>query len=187
MQEEEKCFVGTRTTAGDKVKEKTNLVKVFGQRYGFIKLTDGYFPGNEIESLELAAIAVKLIKGMGVYRPVSDGYLKLFLVLTEFIDTETAKDIKDKYVECSKHKFRRRAYVCQHLTTKSTIGFEEASETLEDMELGDEDDFQAWCTVCEMERQKEDGWNDKSEAFAKIKLVCEKCYFEMKESNLGHK
>jgi hypothetical protein len=26
---------------------------------------------------------------------------------------------------------------------------------------------------------------DKSMPFAKIKLVCEKCYFEMKELNLG--
>jgi hypothetical protein len=49
------------------------------------------------------------------------------------------------------------------------------------------DDFGAWCSQCEIERQKEDGWNDTSEAFANIKVVCEDCYFEMKELNLGHK
>jgi len=55
------------------------------------------------------------------------------------------------------------------------------------MELSEDDDFQAWCSDCELVRQREGRWNDISEAFAEIKLVCEKCYFEMKEFNLGHK
>ena len=55
------------------------------------------------------------------------------------------------------------------------------------MELLDDDDFQAWCSECELVRQKEVEWDEKSEAFAGIKAVCEKCYFEMKELNLGHR
>jgi len=53
------------------------------------------------------------------------------------------------------------------------------------MELSDEDDFQAWCNECEVVRVAEDGWNDNAMEFAKIKLVCEGCYFKMKELNLG--
>ena len=30
---------------------------------------------------------------------------------------------------------------------------------------------------------EKDGWNEESEKFAKIQLVCEECYFEMKELN----
>jgi len=36
----------------------------------------------------------------------------------------------------------------------------------------------------EKERVKADGWNDVSMEYAQIKLVCERCYFEMKDLNL---
>ena len=55
------------------------------------------------------------------------------------------------------------------------------------MGLLEDDDFQAWCDECEVIRQNEEEWNEKSMEFADIKVVCEKCYFEMKELNLGHK
>jgi hypothetical protein len=55
------------------------------------------------------------------------------------------------------------------------------------MELPDDDDFQAWCDECEAVRQTEGEWNEKSMNFAGIKIVCEKCYFEMKEFNLRHR
>jgi hypothetical protein len=170
----------------DNVKEKANLVKAFGQQHGFSKLTDGYFPSDEFDAWEFAAIAMKLVNGIGVYRPVNDEGLQIFLVVTEFIDRETAQNIKEKNVECSKHEYGRRAFVCQHLNTETIVGFEEAFDTHKDMQLDDEDDFQAWCSRCEIERQKEDGWNETSEAFANIKIVCEACYFEMKELNVGH-
>ena len=54
------------------------------------------------------------------------------------------------------------------------------------MELSEDDDFQAWCDECEAVRQDEGEWNDKSMAFAGI-CICEMCYFEMKELNLGHR
>jgi hypothetical protein len=47
----------------------------------------------------------------------------------------------------------------------------------------EDDDFQAWCYECEKVRVEHDGWNDESMEFSDIKLVCEKCYFEIKESN----
>jgi hypothetical protein len=166
-----------------KAREKASFIKEFGQKQKFLKLTNGYFPSDEFEAWEFTAITTKLLNGIGVYRPIYDLNLKIFLVLTEFVDSETAQNIKDKYVECNTHEFRRRAFVCQHLTNKTKIGFEEAFETHEEMELGEDDDLQAWCSKCEIERLKEDGWNDVSMAFAKIKLVCEKCYFEMKDQN----
>jgi hypothetical protein len=171
----------------DNVKETTRQIKEFGERSNFPKLTNGCFPSDEFEAWEFNAIAAKLTNGIGTYRPVNDEGLQIYLVVTEFVDNETAQNIKDKFVECNAHEFKRRAFVCQHLDHTTKVGFEEAFETVEDMELSDEDDFQAWCNECETVRQKEGEWNDQSMTFAKIKVVCEKCYFEMKELNLGHR
>ncbi len=52
------------------------------------------------------------------------------------------------------------------------------------MELDEEDDFQAWFSECEKERLRTNGWNDESMEFANIKLICERCYFEIKDINL---
>jgi len=174
-------------TTLDNVKEKSTLVRDFGKRSNFQKLTEGYFPSDEIEAWEFTAIAAKLTKGIGVYRPIGDDQLQIFLVINEFVDNETAQNLKDKFVQCSIHEYRRRAFVCTHLNQSVKVGFEEAFETFEDMELSGEDDFQAWCNKCETVRQKEGGWNDSSMAFAGIKVVCEKCYFGMKVFNLCHK
>ncbi|MEO8515814.1 MAG: DUF6882 domain-containing protein [Flavobacterium sp.] len=174
-------------TTLEKVKANIAIIKNFGVKSNFSKLTDGYFESDEIEAWELTAIAFKIGNGIGVYRPVNDNQLQIFLVITELVDNETAQKIKDKYVDCEKHESNRLAFVCQHITKKEKVGFEEAFETYENMELGDDDDFQAWCNDCEAIRQKEVSWSEDAMTFAEIKVVCEKCYFEMKELNLGHK
>jgi Zn finger protein HypA/HybF involved in hydrogenase expression len=140
-----------------------------------------------VTNWEFVAIAAKLTNGIGVYRPVNDRQLKMFFVITKVITNEAAKNIKDKFVKCGSHDYGRRAFVCKHLNNESKVGFEEAFETFEDMELLEDDDFQAWCDECEAVRQREGEWNDKSMEFASIKVICETCYFEMKEINLGHR
>lgn len=174
-------------TTLENVKSQVRVVREFGQQSYFEKLTTGYFESNEFEAWEFLAIAAKLAKGMGVYRPVNDEHLQLFFVLTEVVDNDKAKRINDKYVQCGLHDFRRIAFVCRHLNHTTKVGFEESFESYEDMELFEDDDFQAWCDECETVRQSEGEWNDNSMAFADIKIVCEKCYFEMKELNLGHR
>ena len=145
----------------ENVKENANLIKEFGQKSNLSKLKTGTFQSDEFEAWEFTAIAAKLINGIGVYRPVNDSQLQIFFVITEFVDNETAQKIKDKYVECSTHEYRRIAFVCKHLNHANKVGFEEAFETFEDMELSEDDDFQAWCNECEIVRQKEGEWNDK--------------------------
>lgn len=171
----------------DHIKQPTKLIKEFGHSANFSKLTDRHFQSDEFEAWEFTAIAAKLTNSIGVYRPVNQDQLQIFLVITEFVDNETAQHIKDKYVECSIHDYNRTAFVCRHLNNTTKVGFEEAFETSEDMELMEDEDFQAWCSECEIFRVKEGEWNDKSMEFSGIKLVCEKCYFEMKELNLGHR
>ncbi|TGE04222.1 DUF6882 domain-containing protein [Hymenobacter fodinae] len=168
------------------VKKEVSSVKNFGYQSEFEKLTNGCFESDEEEAWELTAITARLTKGIGVYRPASEDLLT-FMVIQEFVDNETAQAIKDKYVECGAHEYRRRAFVCNHLNYRDKIGFEESFETYENMQLEDDDDFQDWCNECEKVRQKEDGWNDNSMAFADIKVICEQCYFDMKELNLGYR
>lgn len=81
-------------------------------------------------------------------------------------------------VNCDKHGNQEETFVCQHivesLTTKISVGFYYASEPRGD----------AWCNECEHMRIKEGGeWNEKSEAFASIKLLCGVCYDDAKRIN----
>lgn len=169
-----------------KAKEGIDTIRNFGEELNFTKLTNGYFESSEEEAWEFTAITAKLVNGIGAYRPVSE-HLLIFMVILEEIDNDTAKNIKDKYVMCNAHEYARRAFVCKHLNRKNKVGFEEAFETFENMELLEDDDFQAWCDECEKVREKEDGWNDVAMKFADIKIICEHCYFAMKELNLGYK
>jgi hypothetical protein len=164
-------------------KKQTKIVKAFGLKSNYLKLTNGYFESNEVEAWEFAAIALKIGKGIGVYRAVADNQLQIYFVIIEHVSNEVAQKIKDKYVDCDIHDSNRIAFVCQHLNKKTKVGFEEAFVTIENMKLGEDDDFQAWCNECEKIRVKENGWSDYAMEFADIKLVCEKCYFEMKEIN----
>lgn len=170
----------------DSIKEQVDIVRDFGEKHNYTKLTTGYFGSDEFDAWEFAGIAITLTDAIGVYRPVSANNLQHFLIVTEFVDIETAKKIKSKYIECANHEYRRIAFVCSHLTHNKKVGFNEAFDTVEDMELDEDDDLQAWCDACEKIRAREDGCNDASTAAADVKLVCEKCYFEMKELNLGY-
>lgn len=169
----------------EKNKIETLKIKQFGEENRYEKLTNGTFPSDEFSGWEFLAISQKLLKGIGVYNINCDN-LNYYVLLTEKVDPKNNAEViklKQKTIDCGNHGFRRPAFVCQHLELDSNNGFEEAFETFKGMDLNEDEDFGAWCDECEKKRIECDGWNDESEAFAKIKLVCEDCYFEMKESN----
>ncbi|AUC79958.1 hypothetical protein CW736_11550 [Nonlabens sp. MB-3u-79] len=164
-------------------KFRTLKIKEFGEKKNYENLTKSHFEGGKYTGWELTAIAFEIIGGIGTYRVISE-HLEKYFLLTEQITKEEAGKIESELIECSVHGKIRKAFICQHLNTNQKTGFEEAFETYRGMELDEEDDFQAWCSKCEKTRIKTDGWNDESMEFAKIKLVCERCYFEIKEINL---
>ncbi|HHT9079608.1 hypothetical protein [Flavobacterium psychrophilum] len=82
-------------------------------------------------------------------------------------------------VECDNHGLRNPAFVCQHLNLEFKVGFNEPYLEVNSKEK----DLNAWCDECEKVRVLEGEWNDISEGYAKIKLVCDKCFFEMKKLN----
>lgn len=83
-------------------------------------------------------------------------------------------------VECPEHGDQGAAFVCRHLNLREPVGFVEGY----DPDDPDEALFQAWCSACDEILDDEGEWNDRSEAFAGVRLVCRACYREMKALNL---
>lgn len=166
-------------------KNETLSVKRFGEENDFEYLVRGLFECDVNECWKLTAISKKFIQSIGAYRTTSDDLVKYILLVKQFNDPDAneVRKLKQKTVDCGIHGFRRPAFVCQHLNLEVPKGFEESFETYNGMDLEVGDDFSAWCNQCELVRVEKDGWNEESEKFAKVKLVCEECYFELKEFN----
>lgn len=169
----------------EKNKFETLKIKKFGKINHYTKLYKGTFQSDEYDGWEFLAISFDIFNGIGAYNVKTEN-IDFYLLLTEKIESNINPEIKllkQKTLECGSHGFQRPAFVCQHLNLENPIGFEEAMETHKGMELNENEDLQAWCNECEKVRVKYGEWNEESEKFAKIKLICENCYFEMKELN----
>ena len=88
-----------------------------------------------------------------------------------------------QYVECCEHGRQQATYVCQHvaqsLTDNQPRGFWWSDDSPENPRPD------AWCGECEALVNKLGAWNDESESFAGVKLICGACYDRAKELNLG--
>lgn len=84
-------------------------------------------------------------------------------------------------IHCDAHGEQEETFVCRHLAetlqTREPVGFYFSSEPKGD----------AWCSECEEMRLAEGGtngdWNEKSEEFADITLICGSCYDRIREIN----
>ena len=84
-------------------------------------------------------------------------------------------------VDCAVHGPQEETFVCQHLAqslkTNRPVGFFYSSEPRGD----------AWCSQCEEVRIREGGetgeWNERSEAFAQIIILCGACYDKVRAIN----
>lgn len=82
-------------------------------------------------------------------------------------------------MHCQLHGEQQKTYVCQHLVralqTGEKVGFFWSGGSRGD----------AWCSACEAVRILEGGttgdWNQRSEEFAGIKLLCGACYDRLRE------
>ncbi|MDR4952244.1 hypothetical protein REB14_08675 [Chryseobacterium sp. ES2] len=168
----------------EKNKNELLVIKKFGIENNYEKLYTGTFASDEYAGWELSSICLEFLKGIGVYRVNSDELEKYMLILNGVGEySSEVKMMKQKKVDCGSHGYSRPAFVCQHLDLEAPKGFEEAFDTYKGIELEEDDDFQAWCSDCEKIRIENDGWTEESEKFAGITLICENCYFELKEFN----
>ena len=82
-------------------------------------------------------------------------------------------------IDCPEHGAERPAFVCRHLGLDTRVGFVEGYDPDDpEVEL-----YQAWCRSCDAVLEEEGEWNDRSEAFARPRLVCRACYRAMREAN----
>jgi hypothetical protein len=75
---------------------------------------------------------------------------------------------EERVVHCDDHGPRRAAFVCRHLVGGSGLGFFTPDEP--------GDDLEAWCGECDRVLHRCGEWNDESERFARITLICDLCF-----------
>ena len=89
------------------------------------------------------------------------------------------------YVECCEHGKQPATYVCQHtvqsLRDGKPRGFWSSVESPENPRPD------SWCSACEDVVNRVGEWNDESEAFAGVKLLCGACYDKAKQMNLANR
>lgn len=85
----------------------------------------------------------------------------------------------DNKVECGTHGTANATFLCRHLIEGEKLGFNLGV----DPENPDDLCPDAWCDECEKVLAAEGEWNDLSENFADIKLVCSYCYEGIRERN----
>lgn len=89
----------------------------------------------------------------------------------------------EHYVECHLHGKQQATYVCQHivqsLQDQQPRGFWSSEESPENPRPD------SWCSDCEDMVNKIGEWNDESEAFAGVKLICGACYDRARLMNMA--
>lgn len=85
----------------------------------------------------------------------------------------------DNRVSCDTHGKANGTFLCKHLLGSENLGFNLGY----DPDYPDELCPDAWCDKCEEILDAEGEWNEKSEAFADIKLLCEYCYEDIRDRN----
>ena len=78
-------------------------------------------------------------------------------------------------VECGTHGTSTATFVCQHLVSGEKLGFNCGYDPEEPNAIYPD----AWCDECEKVLDAEGEWNDRSESFADIKLLCAYCYEDL--------
>jgi hypothetical protein len=86
---------------------------------------------------------------------------------------------KDSFMQCPRHGTQRPTFICRHLQYGQALGFFTPDEP-----LTKENPWKnAWCGACEEVLAKEGCWNDRSEGFAGVMVICEGCYEEIRLRN----
>jgi hypothetical protein len=88
-----------------------------------------------------------------------------------------------RFVQCATHGRVQAAFVCRHLVEQlrqprpGRIGFFRPAAR-----DGEPEELQAWCRECDAVLDRVGEWNDESEAFAGVTLICSGCYGNLQRS-----
>ena len=89
----------------------------------------------------------------------------------------------ERFVQCATHGRVQPAFVCRHLVEQlrnprsERIGFFRPAAN-----DGEPEELQAWCADCDVVLRRVGEWNDESEAFAGVTLICSGCYGNLQRS-----
>jgi hypothetical protein len=88
------------------------------------------------------------------------------------------RNVQRNVIVCATHGSTEPTFVCSHLAEGQGLGFFSSG--------GDNSTrSDAWCGACERVRIAEGGdWNDRSEEFAQIRMICGFCYDDAKRRNV---
>ena len=81
---------------------------------------------------------------------------------------------QQRRVHCHEHGERFPTFVCRHLVQGAGLGFYEPNRP--PAWDGESRERCAWCGACERVRQDQGGWDDESEAFAGVTMICDACF-----------
>ncbi len=96
-------------------------------------------------------------------------------------DLERASADAKRAIHCATHGASMPAYLCRHLVSGRNLGFITA-------EAPGEEFPDAWCGDCDRVRLAEGGeWNEHSEAFAGVTMICSRCYVAARDRNRERK
>jgi len=73
-------------------------------------------------------------------------------------------------IECDTHGPAFETYICEHLAANPFQTWFSSAPTKEDPWPD------AWCSICHEAYQREGIWNERNEAYLRIKLFCHHCY-----------
>ena len=95
------------------------------------------------------------------------------------------KSSAEPQVHCQRHGTTRPAFVCSHARDGSALGFYVASTPSPEDHADDpfDDCLNGGCEECESKRLECGGWNDESERFCGVTLVCTVCFEEIRHRN----
>ena len=85
------------------------------------------------------------------------------------------------HIDCSLHGQTRPAFVCRHLVRGDGLGFFSPNRSL--ISDDESDELQSWCADCERVRQEQGEWNDVSEGYAGITMICDNCFEAARNRN----
>lgn len=83
-------------------------------------------------------------------------------------------------MECRFHGTQKPSFVCHHLKNGIGLGFHEPEgEPDPDVPFKN-----AWCSECDrILLDQDDEWNDVSEGFAQVQVICEGCFEDIRKRN----
>ncbi len=88
----------------------------------------------------------------------------------------TPSELPNEKITCARHGESYATFVCQHLVQGRGLGFFHGGE---DVLRPD-----AWCAACDRFLTAHGGvWNDETEPFAQIKVICAQCYDDIRQRN----